>query len=422
MEQSGVWVGGRSMGLHGQRVDGEVFKALLDGRDIQGNKLVPDKDGTRRVGYDFTFSADKSVSVLWARADDALRAKIEGVFRKSVENSLKYIEKDILNECVRRGKDGLIRESPKELTFATFQHGSSRAGDPQLHMHSVLLNMAERRDGSWGAIDPKQAFKAQVLARKMFAAEFSTNLHRELGLGIKQTRDGFRIEGVPEEVIKHYSKRKQEIEKRAEALGVSSARGRERIALDTREDKQEISQDLRLARWQSEMEERGFTWEDAQKQCLSNKVTQTLNRDDVIGSVLSDFTAHSSTFTERAFKQKIAENTVGTASIEELKKVFSHAVEKENVIRLELDERAERRYTTIEILTQEREMMSVAETLHKTQKHKVSSENAAGVFKTAVSAGVISHIILNRFSYIPLTFIPTLFWRDSRLLRQAAAA
>ena len=188
MEQSGVWVGGHGFGLHGQKVDGETFKALLDGRDTQGKKLVPDKDGARRVGYDFTFSADKSVSVLWARADNETREKIENVFRKSVENSLKYIDKDILNDCVRRGKDGLVRESPKELTFATFQHGSSRAGDPQLHMHCVLLNMAERRDGSFGAIDPKQAFKSQVLARKMFAAEFSTNLHREPG-SIKIYRD-----------------------------------------------------------------------------------------------------------------------------------------------------------------------------------------------------------------------------------------
>lgn len=95
------------------------------------------------------------MSILWARADGETRNKIEAVFHDSVKQSLKYIERDIMTECVRRGKAGQFKEAPKELVFATFQHGSSRAQDPQLHTHCVLLNVAERKDGSFGAIDPK---------------------------------------------------------------------------------------------------------------------------------------------------------------------------------------------------------------------------------------------------------------------------
>lgn len=380
-ESHGVWVGGDAFGLNGKTV-GDEFQNLLDGRRPDGRPLVTGNGEKRRVGYDLTFSADKSVSVLWARADTATRAKMENVFRESVENTLKYIESDVMNECVRRGKGGAIKEAPKELVFATFQHGSSRAQDPQLHMHCVLLNMAERKDGTFGAIDPKQVFKEQVLARKMFATEFSTRLARELGVEIKQTRDGFRIEGVPENLIKHYSKRKQEIEQEARELGVESAHGRERIALNTRDKKQDVGRHDLLESWKTQMDSHGFTLEQAQKQCLGRKQKLSQNFDDVARKSFADLSQHHSTFTESKLKQKLAENSQGQATIEELRQHYKKALAQKEIVALGRDDQGNMRFTTATILQKEKELMSCAESLSKRMTHRVDESRIDSVLQS----------------------------------------
>jgi Ti-type conjugative transfer relaxase TraA len=383
-ESQGVWVGGEAFGLNGKAV-GSEFQNLLDGRSPEGTPLVVGNGEKRRVGYDLTFSADKSVSILWARADDETRAKIESLFQKSVENTLKYIESDVMTECVRRGKGGAVKEAPKELVFATFRHGSSRAQDPQLHTHCVLLNMAQRKDGTFGAIDPKQVFKEQILARKMFAAEFSTQLARELKVEIKQTRDGFRIEGVPDHLIKHYSKRKQEIEKEAKALGVDSAHGRERIALNTRDKKQDVSQHNLLESWQTQMDSHGFTIQEAQKQCFGRKQSQSKSVEEVIRKSLAQLGEHHSTFTESKLKQKLAENLQGAATIDELKRHYRKALSQKEIVKLGRDGQGNERFTTATILQKEKELMAFADTLSKRMNHKMDHS--------------VTHSVLNSQTY-----------------------
>jgi Ti-type conjugative transfer relaxase TraA len=383
-ESQGVWVGGESFGLNGKAVGAE-FQNLLDGRSPEGTPLVVGNGEKRRVGYDLTFSADKSVSILWARADDETRAKIESLFQKSVENTLKYIESDVMTECVRRGKGGAVKEAPKGLAFATFRHGSSRAQDPQLHTHCVLLNMAQRKDGTFGAIDPKQVFKEQTLARKMFAAEFSTQLSRELKIEIKQTRDGFRIEGVPDQLIKHYSKRKQEIEKEAKALGVESAHGRERIALNTRDKKQGISQHNLLESWQTQMDSHGFTLQEAQKQCFGRKQRQAQSVEEVIRKSLAQLGEHHSTFTESKLKQKLAENSQGAATIDELKRHYRKTLAQKEIVKLGRDGQGNERFTTATILQKEKELMAFADTLSRRMNHKMDHS--------------VTHSVLNSQTY-----------------------
>jgi len=69
-----VWAGRQAvgLGLHGE-VDATSLQTLLEGRDPKsgtplGRSLIDLPDGRARAvaGFDATFSAPKSVSVLWA--------------------------------------------------------------------------------------------------------------------------------------------------------------------------------------------------------------------------------------------------------------------------------------------------------------------------------------------------------------------
>jgi hypothetical protein len=49
---------------------------------------------------------------------------------------------------------------------ASFRHETSRALDPQLHSHCVVLNITRRAGGEWRAIDARGIFRAQRLGNE----------------------------------------------------------------------------------------------------------------------------------------------------------------------------------------------------------------------------------------------------------------
>ena len=71
-EVAGLW-GGKAaerLGLCGQ-VDQESYFALCDNlHPSSGEQLTPRQKANRRAGYDFTFSAPKSVSVMYELSGD----------------------------------------------------------------------------------------------------------------------------------------------------------------------------------------------------------------------------------------------------------------------------------------------------------------------------------------------------------------
>ena len=61
------------------------------------------------------------------------------------------------NKLIAEGKDRVVDGGPRRLKTsgvigAAFRHRTSRAGDPLLHWHVLIANMAEGSDGRWTAI------------------------------------------------------------------------------------------------------------------------------------------------------------------------------------------------------------------------------------------------------------------------------
>src|SRR4051812_594051 len=92
-EMTGHW-GGKGaaiLGLSGE-MDKDAFDALCDNLDPNtGKRLTAITRGERRVGYDFTWSSPKSVSLLHALTGDE---RIVSAFRESIRDTMGEIESE----------------------------------------------------------------------------------------------------------------------------------------------------------------------------------------------------------------------------------------------------------------------------------------------------------------------------------------
>lgn len=99
-------------------------------------------------GFDMTFSPVKSVSAVWAVADDATRAAIEESVAGAWSDTLAWGEDHAVFRT-RVGTNGVEYRAVAGVTAAAFTHRSSRTGDPQLHVHVAISNKVQDRHGNW---------------------------------------------------------------------------------------------------------------------------------------------------------------------------------------------------------------------------------------------------------------------------------
>ncbi len=93
------------------------------------------------AGFDLTFSPPKSVSVAWALADEPTRERIHAAHRQALEQVIAYAERQVF--ATRIGHGGVVSEDVRGVVATAFDHWDSRAGDPQLHTHVVVLNRVQ---------------------------------------------------------------------------------------------------------------------------------------------------------------------------------------------------------------------------------------------------------------------------------------
>jgi conjugative relaxase-like TrwC/TraI family protein len=108
-EAPGRWIGSGSMrlGLSGV-VAAEDLRVVLDGRDpATGRSLTGVRRPDRLPGLDLTFSAPKSVSLLFALCDGETASVVRRAHDDAVAQALGYLEREAGE--VRRGKDGVDR-------------------------------------------------------------------------------------------------------------------------------------------------------------------------------------------------------------------------------------------------------------------------------------------------------------------------
>lgn len=259
-EPPGKWIGlgARTLGLY-SRIDTTSYRRIFNGFAPDGTPLCENAGDNHRPGWDLTFSAPKSVSMLWARADKETRKAIQDAQQHAIEAALAFIEQHAA--FTRRGKGGHIQERSTGLIAATFEHSTSRAQDPQLHTHCLIANLAPRSDGTWGTLESKHFFLWQMASGAMYRAALANGL-RDLGFEVEAV-DGqkhFEVKGICQKICQFFSKRAEAIRAQMEAMGVSNAASKvgDTITLNSRDYKRAVDRPALFASWQADMDKQGF--------------------------------------------------------------------------------------------------------------------------------------------------------------------
>jgi conjugative relaxase-like TrwC/TraI family protein len=250
--------GAAKLGLSGD-VDREIFRELLDGK-IGDQQLGTIRDGEleHRPGWDVTLSAPKSVSIMAEVAGDRRLIAAHG---QAVKTALEHVETHMAATRVRHG-GAVSREATGNLIVASFQHGTSRAQDPQLHTHNVIMNATRGEDGSWRSLEPRALYQLQKQIGAIYRQELALRVC-ELGYGIEAGKDSlFEIKGVSAEVMAAFSTRSAEIEaalgERGSSRDTASAAEKQVAALDTRQAKRAIDQAALVSDWRETADRAGF--------------------------------------------------------------------------------------------------------------------------------------------------------------------
>jgi conjugative relaxase-like TrwC/TraI family protein len=141
-EARGSWIesGGRSLDVEGP-VGGEALRWVLEGLDpLDGSPLRSSSSAVKVAGFDLTFSAPKSVSVLFGIGDSQMRTAMRAGHDRAVLEAVGYLERSAA--AVRRGHGGAEVLPAAGLVAAAFRHRTSRAGDPQMHTHVLVATSA----------------------------------------------------------------------------------------------------------------------------------------------------------------------------------------------------------------------------------------------------------------------------------------
>jgi conjugative relaxase-like TrwC/TraI family protein len=244
-ESPGVWlgVGATGIGLKaGERVERADFMALMRGaHPADGSVLRRMTASSKVAAVDLTFSAPKSVSVLFAVAGSDISDALLEAHERAVAAAVSYLEREAC--YTRRGHGGADRIPGEGFIAAAYRHRLSRSADPQLHDHVVVANLT-RAGGKFTALDAQALFEHKSAAGAVYRAQLRAEVSERLAWvsWAAASRGLFEIDGVPAEVLRHFSQRRVEIEQRAaEITGSEAGRlSRERmqgVALATRRPK-----------------------------------------------------------------------------------------------------------------------------------------------------------------------------------------
>jgi conjugative relaxase-like TrwC/TraI family protein len=234
-EIPGVWHGvlaGR-LGLSG-RVDPDAFRAVLAARHPgTSDPLVGGLREGRVTGFDLTFSAPKSVSLLWALSDTDVSDAVAAAHDAAVADAFAALEAEAV--FARRGHDGATRIRAAGLVAAGFGHRTSRAGDPQLHTHLVTANLTVGADGRWSAPDGRAVYGWAKTVGYLYQASLRARLTENLGVAFGPVVKGVaEVAGVTAGQRDAFSARRADITAELDRLGWTTARAARTATLTTR--------------------------------------------------------------------------------------------------------------------------------------------------------------------------------------------
>lgn len=350
----GAWggKGAKFLGLEGV-VSKDEFEALCDNLHPISQKplTVRTKQDNRTVGYDFTWSVPKSVSVLYAMTQD--RALLDA-FQSAVDETMRDIESEMKTR-VRKGGRYENRETGNAV-WASFIHLTSRpvegVPDPQMHAHCFVFNATfDKTEERWKA----GQFRDLKRDAPYWEAAFRVRLANKLlgqGYDLDRTKKDFEIAGIPADVMKRFSRRKEKIEQEAARLGITDPDRKAELGAKTREKKDKtLTKDELRSLW-------GERFSDAERAAIDQvhaRETRSQPPESVAARAIEHAFLHCfetrSVVSEKELLAEALRYGLGACTIQEVKAEFAC---QKPIIR-EIDGR--RWVSTREILAEEKDVV-----------------------------------------------------------------
>lgn len=258
LESRWMGEGAEKLGLKGEVASADM-DAVRQGKLPDGSDLSRMVNGVNkhRSGYDLTFSAPKSVSVMALVGED--RRFIEA-HNRAVAVVMQEVEKLVSARITEEGKTETVLTG--NMVAALYNHDTSRDLDPQLHTHALVFN-ATFADEKWRSLASdtrmKTGFSENLYATKIALGNLYRSALREdvESMGFETVAAGknglWELKDVPVDV---FSSRSQTIR---EAAGPdASAKSRDVAALDTRQAKAWADPELLKADWRRRLADEKF--------------------------------------------------------------------------------------------------------------------------------------------------------------------
>lgn len=276
------WFGktAKLLGLDGH-VSEDAFISLLDGYDPRkpDKRLVAvRKDGKRRCGWDFCFSAPKGFSIMAElHPKQAIRNSFYEMHERAVKDTLAHIERNLIEINIGHGRKAR-QMKPGNIAGALATENTSRELDPQVHTHCVIFNLT-KFDGKWKSLWADSLFYLRTPAGRMSFKHYAGQIYRnylahslrESGFDIEQLPHGlFDVKGVPDDLKQQYSKRSQQIKSDLNELrlaypGLTDPELKEMANLRTRKGKADVSPARVRHSWHLQRERLGYSKGDIQR-------------------------------------------------------------------------------------------------------------------------------------------------------------
>ena len=254
-DAAGEWVGrgAASLGLTG-KVDQSVFEALLQGTLPNGDQVGT--PGRHNAGIDLTFSLPKSWSLLALVGGDR---RIIEAYRAAVKATLAWAERNAAETRMEvRGVEKVVPTG--NLVAALFEHDTSRAQDPQAHLHAVVANVTQGPDGKWRALHNGKLWQLNTLLNAITMAGFRERVE-DLGytLGDRSKHGNFEAAGLTHNMLMAFSTRRQQILAKVAELGSRSPAAFDAATLMTRPQKEAVQDRAALySAWRTSAAEAGI--------------------------------------------------------------------------------------------------------------------------------------------------------------------
>ncbi len=223
--EPGRWAGAAAagLGLEGS-LEAADFHRLLQGRHPRTGRPIG-SGRTTVAAFDLTFTAPKSVSVVFALGGEAAARCVVATHIEAVEGALSYLERYAVTAARREGAERFVIPTTG-VVAGQFTHAVSRSGDPHLHSHVVMANVVHGTDGRWSACDRRGMEAHRQAASAVYGAHLRAGLTSGLGVSWSAVPGrSTEIVGVGPHLVGAFSTRGADIRRHGHEVGVRSRRG-----------------------------------------------------------------------------------------------------------------------------------------------------------------------------------------------------